>query len=149
MGCRELIRLNASKILPGILNDIGDWVEATRIKSIELLFIMIWQAEINITQHLETVLQTLFKASQEKIDKIQINIFKCSKLVGHFTDSNISLNLAFKTIKRLQVPNPGSISILNGLLIGHDPSRISSNILIDTLEFLNEITLTVDVNFSF
>jgi hypothetical protein len=149
LGCRELIRLNASKILPGILNDIGDWVEATRIKSIELLFIMIWQAEINITQHLETVLQTLFKASQEKIDKIQINIFKCSKLVGHFTDSNISLNLAFKTIKRLQVPNPGSISILNGLLIGHDPSRISSNILIDTLEFLNEITLTVDVNFSF
>jgi hypothetical protein len=147
LGCRELIRLNASKILPGILNDIGDWVEATRIKSIELLFIMIWQAEINITQHLETVLQTLFKASQEKIDKIQSNIFKCSKLVGHFTDSNITLNLAFKTIKRLQVPNPGSISILNGLLIGHDPSRIASNILIDTLEFLNEIALTVDVIF--
>ena len=147
MGCRELIRLNASKILPGILNDIGDWVEATRIKSIELLFIMIWQAEINITQHLETVLQTLFKASQEKIDKIQSNIFKCSKLVGHFTDSNVTLNLAFKTIKRLQVPNPGSISILNGLLIGHDPSRIAFNILIDTLEFLNEIALTVDVIF--
>ncbi len=106
---------------------------------------MIWQAEINITQHLETVLQTLFKSSQEKIDKIQINIFKCSKLVGHFTDSNITLNLAFKTIKRLQAPNPGSISILNGLLIGHDPTRIVSNILMDTLEFLNEITLTVEV----
>ncbi len=148
LGCRELIRLNASKILPGILNDIGDWVEATRIKSIELLYIMIWQAEANITQHLETVLQTLFKASHEKIDKIQSNIFKCSKLVGHFTDSNVTLNLAFKTIKKMQSPNKGSINILNGLLIGHDPARIASNILIETLEFLNEISLTVDVSWN-
>ena len=55
-----MIRQNASKILPGILNDTGDWVEATRVKSIQLLLIMIWQTEYNLTQHLETVLQTLF-----------------------------------------------------------------------------------------
>jgi dynein assembly factor 5 len=30
-GCRELVQRNFSKLLPGILNDVGDWtVEARR-----------------------------------------------------------------------------------------------------------------------
>ena len=64
LGCRELLKQNASKIVPGILNDVGDWVEATRLKSIQLLYIIIWQCENNITMNLEKVLQTLFKASE-------------------------------------------------------------------------------------
>ncbi len=146
MGCRELIRLNASKILPGILNDIGDWVEATRIKSIELLAIMIWQAERNITQNLETVLQTLFKASTEKLPKIQTNIYTCAKLLGHFTDPSLTLNAAFKTLKKMQPPNAGSISMLNGVLVGNRLDNIPVEGLIETLTFLNDICLTLDVS---
>ncbi len=148
MGCRELIRLNASKIIPGILNDVGDWVEATRIKSIQLLYIIIWQCETNITQHLETVLQSLFRASTESIDQIQTYVFQSAKLIGNFTDSEITLKIAMKTIKKMNPPNPGALKILNGLLIGHNPKRVSFQIVIDILDLLNEVSTTLDVSSS-
>jgi len=142
-----LIRQNASKILPGILNDTGDWVEATRVKSIQLLLIMIWQTEYNLTQHLETVLQTLFKASTENHEIIQSQIAHCSKLVGHFTDPQLSLKFAFKAIKKMITPNHGAINILNGLLVGHSGNKIPFDLILETLYLLNEICLTVDVSF--
>lgn len=144
LGCRELIRLNASKIVPGILNDTGDWVEATRVKSIQLLYIMIWQAENNITQHLETVLQTLFKSSSENHNIIQIQVAKCAQLVGHFTEPDLSLNIVFKTIRKLSAINPGAISILTGLLKGHG-EKTKFSLVIESLKLLNELSLTVDV----
>ena len=148
LGCRELIRQNASKILPGILNDTGDWVEATRIKSIQLLLIMIWQTEYNLTQHLETVLQTLFKASTETHDIIQSQIAHCSRLVGHFTDPHLALKFAFKSIRKMNVPTQGAINILNGLLVGHSGIKIPFDLIIESLHLLNEICLTVDVKYS-
>ena len=148
LGCRELIRQNASKILPGILNDTGDWVEATRVKSIQLLLIMIWQTEFNLTQHLQTVLQTLFKASTENHDIIQSQIAHCSRLVGHFTDPNLSLKFAIKSVKKMITPNHGSLNILNGLLVGHS-GKVPFDIILETLHLLNEICLTVDVRLIF
>jgi hypothetical protein len=133
--------------MPAILNDIGDWVEATRVKSVELLYIMIWQAERNITQHLETVMQTLFKASSENLPLIQANLFNCAKLLGHFTDADITLNFTFKAIRKLNSPNHGSINILNGLLVGFGQFYSKFNLIIDTLNLLNQISLTLDVNF--
>lgn len=146
MGCRELIRLNASKILPGILNDIGDWVEATRIKSIQLLYVMVWQAEKNITQHLETALQTLLKASNENVQTIQDFIFNCSRLIGVFTDADLCLQVAFKSIKKINSPNPGSINLLNGLLVGSGTEKITPKLGIECLELLEEICKTFDVS---
>lgn len=143
VGCRELIRINASKIVPGILNDIGDWVEATRIKSMKLLYIMIWQCEVNTTQHLQTIIQTLFKASNENIKEIQQEIFNCSKLVGHFTDASLSLKFAFKYVEKMCPPNPGAMIILDGLILGSGNS-IEFPLIIEYLELLNETSLTVD-----
>lgn len=131
--------------MPGILNDTGDWVESTRIKSIQLLYIMIWQAENNITQHLETVLQTIFKSSIENLDIIQNQVALCAKLLGHFTDPMLSLNMAFKTIKKMITINPGAIRILNGLLLGHG-SKTDFNLILEALRLLNEISLTIDVS---
>lgn len=140
-----MIRLNASKIIPGILNDVGDWVEATRIKSIDLLYVMIWQAEKNITQHLETVLQTLFKASNENLPIIQAHIFNCSKLLGHFTEVQITLNFTLNAIKKMSSPSHGSANILNGLLIGFGDLTSQFTLIIDTLQLIDQLSLTLDV----
>lgn len=134
--------------MPGILNDVGDWVEATRLKSIQLLYIMIWQCESNITMNLETVLQTLFKASQEPVELVQKTIFDCARLLGHFVDASLALKLAFKSIRRIQPLNPGAVNILNGLLTGHDTTRIPFELLIEALTLLQEIGLTTEVTSS-
>ena len=145
MGCRELVRQNASKIIPGILNDVGDWVEATRVKSVQLLFVMIWQAEANITMTLETVLQTLYKASQEKLEVIQSQVGECARLLGYFTDPILSLNFAIKNIRKMNSLHFGAVNILNSLLSGHG-SRVPIGLLLESMRLLNEISITVDVS---
>lgn len=145
LGCRELIRLNASKIIPGILNDVSDWVEGTRIKSIQLLYVIIWQAERNVIQHLELVLQSLFKASGEYTDPIQSNIYNCSRLIGHFTEPDVAMQFVFKTTRRMSIATAGAINILHGLLVGFANTKLPFSLAIDTLDLLNEICITTDV----
>ncbi len=94
---------------------------------------------------LETVLQTLFKASHENCKEIQTEIHKCAKLLGHFTDPSLSFRFAYKAVQKLEVPNPGSLVILNGLILGHG-ERTPFPIIIEYLKLLNEISLTVDVS---
>jgi dynein assembly factor 5, axonemal len=155
LGCRELVRSNAGKILPAILNDISDWVEETRIKSIQLLYVLIWQTEANITQHLEITLQILVKASNENLELIQEYIFKCAKLIGYFTDASLSVPLTLKAMRRMSAPTHGAVNLLNGLLAGLGSSLVSSSNSAGvkfTLEqanqvlmLLEEISLTFDV----
>lgn len=110
---------------------------------------MIWQAEKNTTQHLETALQTLFKASNENIQTIQDYIFNCSRLIGVFTDADLCLQVAFKTIKKLNSVNSGSVNLLNGLLCGCGTNKITLNLAFECLELLEDISKTFDVSFFF
>ena len=68
LGCRTLVYRNFSKIINGLLRDLGDWVVATRIKCAQLLYILIINDEENVTQHMEKLLTGLYKAcaDQEK-----------------------------------------------------------------------------------
>jgi hypothetical protein len=110
---------------------------------------MIWQAEKNTTQHLETILQTLFKASGENIQTIQDYIYNCSRLIGIYTDADVSLQIAFKTIKKMNSPNHGAIGILHGCLVGFGHQKLSIKLVLECLELFNEICLTLDVSISF
>ena len=65
LGCRTLVYHNFSKILSGIVADLADWVVNTRVKSAQLLYMLILNEEDNVTQHLEKVLSALYKACHD------------------------------------------------------------------------------------
>jgi len=62
VGCRTLVYHNFSKILSGVDGDLADWVVTTRIKSAQLLYVLLLNEEDNVTQHLHKVLTALYKA---------------------------------------------------------------------------------------
>jgi len=62
LGCRTLVYHNFSKILSGLVADLGDWVVSTRVKSAQLLYSLLINEEDNVTQHLDKVLTALYKA---------------------------------------------------------------------------------------
>lgn len=66
LGCRELVFRNLSKILPAVCHDITDWVAGTRVKSAQLLAVLLLHAEDHITQHLEVLLRTLLLACADE-----------------------------------------------------------------------------------
>lgn len=74
LGCRELIFRNLSKILPAVSHDITDWVAGTRIKASQLLVVLLLHAEDHTTQHMELVLNTMYRSCLDEEDKVVENV---------------------------------------------------------------------------
>ncbi|XDV12491.1 hypothetical protein PO909_001155 [Leuciscus waleckii] len=60
LGCRELVVRNLSKLLPAVGRDIGDWLVQTRVKTAQLLRVLLLHAEDHCTQHLQSLLTVLY-----------------------------------------------------------------------------------------
>ena len=66
LGCRTLVYRHFSKIVVGIVNDLCDWVVATRVKASALLYTLLLHEEENVTQHLPRVLGGLYRAAGDE-----------------------------------------------------------------------------------
>lgn len=70
LGCRQLIYRHQSKILPGLSRDVLDWVVETRKKSAALLYTIIINSEASITQHMQLVIDTIYKAAIDEEQQV-------------------------------------------------------------------------------
>lgn len=59
-----------SKILPGLMRDVLDWVLETRIKSASLLYTLLLNTEDYVTQHLEPLLMGMYRASVDEDQRV-------------------------------------------------------------------------------
>ncbi|CAL8081950.1 unnamed protein product [Calicophoron daubneyi] len=59
VGCRELVYRSASRLLPALCRDLGDWQEATRTKAAALLPILVIHLEESTTQHTQHLITGL------------------------------------------------------------------------------------------
>lgn len=69
-GCRELLSRTASRLLPGLCNDLRDWQEATRHKAAGLLPIVLLHIEAGITQHTQLLITGLCNGVAEALLRI-------------------------------------------------------------------------------
>ncbi|KAM9096465.1 dynein assembly factor 5, axonemal [Sarcophilus harrisii] len=105
LGCRELVFRNLSKILPAICNDITDWVVGNRVKSAQLLAVLLLHAEDHITQHLEIVLRTLYQACSDDEKSVVSNCIKSAELIGTFVNPEVFLKLILPALKKSLRPS--------------------------------------------
>ncbi|KAL5103833.1 Dynein assembly factor 5 axonemal [Taenia crassiceps] len=69
-GCRELLSRTASRLLPGLCNDLRDWQEATRHKAAGLLPIVLFHIESGVTQHTQLLVTGLANGIAEALLRI-------------------------------------------------------------------------------
>lgn len=62
LGCRELVVRNLGKLVPAISNDLTDWLVATRVRTSQLLSVLLLHSEEHSTQHVQPLLATLYRA---------------------------------------------------------------------------------------
>ncbi|GFO25560.1 dynein assembly factor 5, axonemal-like [Plakobranchus ocellatus] len=84
LGCRVLVNRHLSKILPGLIRDLGDWVAETRVKCALLLYWLLVNAEDYTTQHIEPLLTGLYKACYDEDERVVKEVQKSAELVGYF-----------------------------------------------------------------
>ncbi|XP_062036464.1 dynein axonemal assembly factor 5 [Lepus europaeus] len=116
LGCRELVRRNLSKVLPAICHDIGDWVAGTRVKSAQLLAVLLLHAEDHTTQHLEAVLRTLCHACADEEPAVVSSCTRSAELVGAFVSPEVTLKLLLPLLKRS--PSPAGLLVLAAVIRG-------------------------------
>jgi len=74
LGCHTLVYHNFSKILTGIVADLGDWVVETRVKSAQLLHTLILNEEHNVTQHLDKLLTAVYRATSDDEPTVVLHV---------------------------------------------------------------------------
>lgn len=116
LGCRELVFRNLSKILPAICHDITDWVVGTRVKSAQLLVVLLRHAEDHATQHLEVVLRTLLHACADDEGAVISSCTKSAELIGAFVSPDVFLRLMWPMLKKS--PSASGLLVLASVIRG-------------------------------
>lgn len=68
---------NLSKILPGLMRDILDWVVDNRKKSAALLYHLLLNGEEYITQHMEVLTSGMYRACADEEKEVVRDVRSC------------------------------------------------------------------------
>ncbi|XP_034047107.1 dynein assembly factor 5, axonemal-like [Thalassophryne amazonica] len=93
LGCRELVVRNLGRLMSAITHDMTDWLVPTRVKTSQLLSVLLLHAEDHITQHLQPLLATLYRACTDSERDVVSNCLAAAKLLGTFVPPEVLLKL--------------------------------------------------------
>ncbi|XP_041085870.1 dynein assembly factor 5, axonemal-like [Polyodon spathula] len=127
LGCRELVFRNLSKILPAISRDITDWVVGNRIKSSELLSVLLLHAEEHITQHMELLLNTLYRACSDEEQQVVKNCLNSAELIGTFVNPEVFLKMILTSL--LKSPSPAHLMVLAAVIRGSSGETLKPHLV--------------------
>jgi len=117
LGCRELVHRNLSKLMGGIVRDMGDWVVETRVKTSQILYHLLLHAEVYTTQHLQPLTQALLKACVDEDPRVVKGAMKSARLIGSFVEPETFCKILLQTV-RSNVASPAALMILSSAVDG-------------------------------
>ncbi|XP_041363360.1 dynein assembly factor 5, axonemal-like [Gigantopelta aegis] len=118
LGCRTLVMRHLSKILPGLLRDIGDWVVETRVKSAALLYTLLLNAEDYVTQHMEKLTSSMYKACMDEDKRVVTDVRRAAELIGYFVQPEVWCKLVLTNVRQTQCS--GSLMVLASVVRGSE-----------------------------
>ncbi|XP_014839107.1 PREDICTED: dynein assembly factor 5, axonemal [Poecilia mexicana] len=98
LGCRELVVRNLSRLVPAIGHDVTDWLVATRVRTSQLLSVLLLHAEDHTTQHLQPMLALLYRACTDTERDVVNNCLAAAKLIGTFVPPPVFLKLILEHV---------------------------------------------------
>ncbi|XP_030201479.1 dynein assembly factor 5, axonemal [Gadus morhua] len=93
LGCRELVVRNLGRLVPAVSHDVTDWLVPTRVKTSQLLRVLLLHAEDHCTQHMQPLLATLHVACGDSEREVVANCREAAKLLGFFVLPEVFLQL--------------------------------------------------------
>ncbi|KAG8006970.1 Dynein assembly factor 5 [Nibea albiflora] len=93
LGCRELVVRNMGRLVPAITHDVTDWLVPTRVRTSQLLSVLLLHSEDHCTQHLQPLLATLYQACTDTEKEVVSNCLAAAKLLGTFVPPVVFLKL--------------------------------------------------------
>ncbi|KAL2101279.1 hypothetical protein ACEWY4_003040 [Coilia grayii] len=139
LGCRELVVRNLSRLMPAVGRDVGDWLVATRVKTAQLLVLLLLHAEDHCTQHLQPLLSTLYRACSDPEKEVVKHSLESARLMGTFVSPEVYLKLLLAHVEGASSTCPsapwGPLMVLGATLRGSSGEALRPHLqrLADTL----------------
>ncbi|TSK87498.1 Dynein assembly factor 5, axonemal [Bagarius yarrelli] len=99
LGCRELVVRNLSRLMPAMSHEAKDWLVQTRVKTLQLLRVLLLHAEEHCTQHLPQLLTILYHACTDPEQDVRTNGLDSARLLGVFVSPDVFLKLLLAHVK--------------------------------------------------
>ncbi|XP_068192211.1 dynein axonemal assembly factor 5-like isoform X2 [Antennarius striatus] len=105
LGCRELVVRNLCMLVPAITNDMSDWLLPTKVKSCQLLRVLLLHSEDHSTYQLQPILAVLYRACADTDRDVVSNCLAAAKLLGTFVPPDVFLKLLLDHVKSPYSPS--------------------------------------------
>ncbi|XP_059416461.1 dynein axonemal assembly factor 5-like [Carassius carassius] len=133
LGCRELVVRNLSKLLPAVGRDMGDWLVQTRVKTAQLLRVLLLHAEDHCTQHLQSLLTLLYRACADPETDVRAQCLESAKLLGVFVSPEVYLKLLLPHVEDSSSCSPASpwapLMVLGSVLRGSSREALEPHLI--------------------
>ncbi|XP_066582269.1 dynein axonemal assembly factor 5 [Prorops nasuta] len=98
LGCRVIAQQNLCKLVKAIGAELGDWLSDIRVRSAQLLCVLILNVEEDVTQHIEKLLPPMYRAGNDEDNRVVENIQIAAKYIGYFVQPKIYIDLILPTL---------------------------------------------------
>ena len=119
IGCRKLVARNQHMILPCIRNDLRDWQDETRVKASQLLYLVLYHSENEVTMHIEKVIDSITVAVKDDLQEVVKYGFKSSEVLGYMVEPKIWAPLVLPRLPEQEEPS-AILHALSGLVAGSE-----------------------------
>ncbi|XP_015127781.1 dynein assembly factor 5, axonemal [Diachasma alloeum] len=99
LGCRIIVQQNIGKLIGGICSELDDWLADIRVRSAQLLAVVILNAEQDTIQHIEKLLPSMYKACADEDDRVTVNVVTAAEYMGHFVPPQTYCRLVLPTLE--------------------------------------------------
>ena len=110
LGCRTLAARIQHQVYPSVNNDLKDWQRETRVKAVQLMYVMLYHSEQDIVMHTEKVMSSLVMAGRDEEEKVREMARKCSVILGYILPGLVKILLAVESLTR----EPSLVESLRG-----------------------------------
>ncbi|XP_076657670.1 dynein axonemal assembly factor 5-like [Halictus rubicundus] len=114
LGCRVIAQQTFNKLINGISLELGDWMADIRVRSAQLLCVFILNIEEDITQHIEKLLPSMYRACNDEDIRVVENVERAAEYLGYFVHPEIYCRLIIPTLE--ETPSVGQLKVFSAIL---------------------------------
>ncbi|KAL0105465.1 hypothetical protein PUN28_016852 [Cardiocondyla obscurior] len=126
LGCRVIAQQNLCKLINGISVELGDWLPDIRVRSAQLLCVLILNVEENVTQHIEKLLPPMYRACNDEDRRVANCVETAARYLGYFVQPKIYCHLVLPTLD--ESPTAGHLRVFAAIISGSERKALSQHL---------------------